>query len=136
VAIVGVLIFLVIFLPPPSTLVAFCCIFAPFGTVIRWQLSRWNPKFPTFPIATFGVNVVGSLLVGIFSISKLYTDPSSIGFSILGAMVTGFCGCLTTVSTFENECRLLNLSNSWRYASCSVIGAQILLLILNGPYYW
>lgn len=53
---------------------------------------------PVFPWATFVVNVAGSLLLGAL-VGAAGALPPGIG-ALLG---TGFCGALTTYSTFGHE---------------------------------
>lgn len=54
----------------------------------------------TFPASTFISNCVGSFILGLLSrlSSKLHWSPM-----VLAAVGTGFCGGLTTMSTFVNE---------------------------------
>ena len=67
------------------------------GAVLRYLLSSINTSFPW---GTFVVNVLGSLLIGLFVglVSKGVLSPE---MKLL--MVTGFCGGFTTFSTFANE---------------------------------
>lgn len=67
------------------------------GSVLRYLLSGINTSFPW---GTFAVNILGSLLIGIFVglVSKGVLSPE---MKLL--MVTGFCGGFTTFSTFANE---------------------------------
>ena len=67
------------------------------GSVLRYLLSGINTSFPW---GTFAVNILGSLLIGIFVglVSKGFLSPE---MKLL--MVTGFCGGFTTFSTFANE---------------------------------
>lgn len=48
----------------------------------------------------------------------------------------GFCGSLSTVSTFVVELRGLKRGDSWKYFWCSVIGAQLLLTVILGGWIW
>ena len=67
----------------------------------------------TFPWATFAVNVVGCLLIG------LLTGIASSGHLPAQwklVLVTGFCGGFTTFSTFMNENYLLGKDNILRLA--------------------
>ena len=67
------------------------------GSVLRYLFSGINTSFPW---GTFAVNILGSLLIGIFVglVSKGVLSPE---MKLL--MVTGFCGGFTTFSTFANE---------------------------------
>ncbi|HEX6969841.1 MAG TPA: fluoride efflux transporter CrcB [Micromonosporaceae bacterium] len=68
----------------------------------------------TFPWATLTVNVAGSLLLGF--IAALPADPE-----LTALAATGFCGALTTYSTFSYETLLLARSGAHRLAAANVI---------------
>lgn len=81
------------------------------GTVIREVVERAAPSGPTgFPWATLAVNVAGSLLVGLVVVAALERSaPSRYLRPLVG---TGFCGGLTTFSTFAVETdRLVRAGN-------------------------
>lgn len=73
---------------------------AAFGGIIRGELGRFNSKEPKFPIGTFSANIIGSLLIGLFAAMYLDNKINSMAHLFL---VTGFCGGLTTFSTFSFE---------------------------------
>ncbi len=58
--------------------------------------NRWRT---VFPFGTLTVNVVGSLLLGIIIAATLTGSPTNLNL-LLGI---GFCGALTTYSTFSYE---------------------------------
>ncbi len=77
----------------------------------------------TFPIATFSINLLGSLLIGLlFGLSSKYNVLST---EMRLFLTTGFCGGFTTFSTFSNESFLLLKNGNYfyfsLYASLSVI---------------
>jgi CrcB protein len=58
--------------------------------------------FPTtFPLATFLVNIIGCLIIGVVMGLYLKNNISNLDTKLL--MVTGFCGGFTTFSTFAQE---------------------------------
>ena len=63
-----------------------------------WAFAGTLPA--TFPAATFLVNVGGSLLIGVFSKLSIRFNWDPRVTALLGA---GFCGGLTTMSTFAIE---------------------------------
>ena len=72
------------------------------GAIARAGMGEWLPHDPgTWPWATFAVNVVGAFLLGYFTTRLQERLPlSSYRRPLLG---TGFCGALTTFSTFSFE---------------------------------
>ena len=71
------------------------------GSVIRYLVSR---LFDTnFPYATLIVNVLGCLIIGY--VSAYYSQRGiHINEEVRLFLTVGFCGGLTTFSTFMNEC--------------------------------
>lgn len=72
------------------------------GALLRWQLGlRLNSLFPALPPGTLAANLVGGYVIG-FAIAYLSQAPYlSPEWRLL--VVTGFCGGLTTFSTFSAE---------------------------------
>jgi len=74
-----------------------------------------------FPWGTFAVNVIGSLILG------LVTGAVSAGGAspqVQLALGTGFCGALTTYSTFSYETLRL-LEGDARFLAAANVGASI-----------
>ncbi|KAF9180305.1 hypothetical protein BGZ51_006305 [Haplosporangium sp. Z 767] len=68
--------------------------FAPPGAILRWFLSRFNPRLKQFPVGTFIANVAGSaLLAGIVCLqhSKNAGGVSPLACQVLSALQDGFC---------------------------------------------
>jgi CrcB protein len=73
------------------------------GATVRWGVVEVVPETNNWPWAVFVVNVVGSLLLGaILAITHHRTDDVT-NDPIRLAFGTGFCGALTTFSTFAVE---------------------------------
>ena len=74
-----------------------------------------------FPWGTFAVNVIGSLLLGLISgaVTKGGLSPQ-----VQLATGTGFCGALTTYSTFSYETLRL-LEGDARFFAAANVGASI-----------
>ncbi|MEV0946121.1 fluoride efflux transporter CrcB [Rhodococcus sp. NPDC049939] len=66
------------------------------GAVTRYLAGRYVHSYRSFPMATFLVNVVGCLVLGLLSGLSM----PAYAFALFG---TGFCGGLTTYSTFAVE---------------------------------
>lgn len=75
---------------------------ASLGAWLRWLLGvKLNALFPTIPPGTVVANMVGGYIIG-FAIAFLAASPSlSTEWRLL--IITGFCGGLTTFSTFSAE---------------------------------
>jgi len=54
---------------------------------------------------------------------------------IISSLLTGFCGCLTTVSSYIQQASKLSLKYSWAYAFGSIFVAQSFILIAYGSYF-
>jgi len=72
------------------------------GAVLRWALGlKLNSLLPELPPGTVVANLVGAYIIGI-AIAYFATSPSiSSEWRLL--IITGFCGGLTTFSTFSAE---------------------------------
>ncbi|MGF6667158.1 fluoride efflux transporter CrcB [Pseudomonas monsensis] len=75
---------------------------ASLGAWLRWLLGmKLNALFPTIPPGTVVANIVGGYIIGL-AIAFLAASPTlSPEWRLL--IITGFCGGLTTFSTFSAE---------------------------------
>ena len=78
------------------------CLGASLGALLRWWLgSQLNHLFPTVPPGTLVANLVGGYVVGVaIAFFALY---AAIAPEWRLLIITGFCGGLTTFSTFSAE---------------------------------
>jgi CrcB protein len=76
------------------------------GALLRWQLGdKLNSVFPTLPPGTLAANLIGAYVVGL-CLAFFATCPAlSPEWRLL--LITGFCGGLTTFSTFSAEVTML-----------------------------
>jgi len=75
---------------------------AALGALLRWQLgSKLNSVFPAIPPGTLTANVVGGYVIGVAA--AYFSQASDIAPEWRLFIVTGFCGGLTTFSTFSAE---------------------------------
>ena len=72
------------------------------GALLRWQLGvRLNSLLPFLPLGTLAANLIGGYIIG-FAIAYLAQAPNlAPEWRLL--IITGFCGGLTTFSTFSAE---------------------------------
>jgi CrcB protein len=108
------------------------------GTLTRYVLSYLlNPRFKLFPTGTLTANSLGTALLATFHVLQATTAGSKpVPCGILQGLVDGFCGCLTTVSTFAVEVRELKGYRAWTYVILSCLIGQILCLVILGPSWW
>ncbi len=83
--------------------------------------NRINKKTNTFfPIATWIINILGSLLLGLLVNLHNAGVLGTSGYYLLGI---GFCGAFTTFSTFTNEVLLLFIERRARLALFYIISS-------------
>lgn len=94
------------------------------GTLLRYGAGQLVPHTTDWPVATFVVNVVGAFVLGVL-LEALSRSGSVRGTRIRLLAGTGFCGGLTTYSTFAVEVDLLIRGGSaWlavAYGLCSLV---------------
>ena len=126
--------------------VIYALVFAPLGCLLRFYLSlRLNGRIASFPLGTFTVNIFGTAMLGMFYVLQHAplsgTSAGLIGGGLVGCQVLqgwmdGFCGCLTTVSTWVSELKGLRRRHAYVYGVASVLVALGLLIIIMGSLKW
>ena len=109
------------------------------GALLRWWLGdHLNDLVPAMPPGTLAANLIGGYVVGLamaFFASFLAIAPE---WRLL--VITGFCGGLTTFSTFSAEIvTLLQQGRSlWALALAAmhVTGSVLMTLAGIGTFYW
>ncbi len=82
------------------------CVGASLGALLRWWLGlALNGLFPAVPPGTLAANLVGGYLVGLAI--AFFATHAAIAPEWRLLVITGFCGGLTTFSTFSAELVLL-----------------------------
>lgn len=94
------------------------------GSICRYVMALAIGKWidVSFPWGTFVINVLGSLLIGLFLgmfDKSLFNDASKL------LLITGFCGGFTTFSAFSSENINLLMAGQWltalAYSALSVV---------------
>lgn len=124
----------------------FLVLFAPWGAILRYYLLKFlNSKVPNFPMGTFAANTLGCLLLATFTLiarGRSLSDRSVqivtnvVGCHVLMGLDDGFCGALTTVSTFVVELFGLSTLYSYVYGTVSVAVGFCIMVLLLGSYNW
>ncbi len=99
-----------------------------FGANARWIISRYIAKVigPVFPYGTLVINVVGSFIVGFFMVwgtEGVLLDPR---WRLL--VVVGFCGALTTFSSFAFETMAYFEQGHWALMLTNFFSNNVLCL--------
>ncbi|CAE7099629.1 unnamed protein product [Rhizoctonia solani] len=106
------------------------------GTLTRHIFGTYfNALRANLPIGTLGANSLGTALLAAFHVIQR-TPVSPTACAILQGLIDGYCGCLTTISTFAVEIRGLKGWNAWRYFGLSYIVGQILMVAIVGGSWW
>ena len=107
------------------------------GGVFRYLGTLWITRFfgEGFPWGTLVVNAVGSFLLGLVLGSGLVAKDiwlSSDGAYVFAAL--GFCGGLTTFSTFSLQTFSLVSDQAWGKALANIVGSVALCVfcVLSG----
>jgi fluoride ion exporter CrcB/FEX len=118
--------------------VLFSLVFAPVGCVLRFQLSvRMNRLIAAFPLGTFTANVLGTAILGMsYDLQHSSAASSVVGCQVLQGIEDGFCGALTTVSTWVLELDTLRLRHAYCYGGCSIFVALGCITAIMGPLRW
>jgi len=115
--------------------VSISLVFAPFGAMTRFLIAlELNAVRGDFFVGTFAANVGGSILAAGVLIALAEYDLAPLSCGALTAVQDGFCGALTTVSTFVKEIRLLGTKASYVYGLVTVAVTQVALLVMLGAY--
>ncbi len=91
---------------------------APARYVTDLYVRQWTGA--DFPWGTMAVNVVGSLVLGLLAGAAAGGVLPAWVLTLAG---TGFCGALTTFSTFSFETVRLAENGQWRSAALNVLGS-------------
>ncbi|KAL6702857.1 hypothetical protein ACN47E_000884 [Coniothyrium glycines] len=124
----------------------FAAVLAPPGCLLRYYASvLLNPILPCFPLGTFAANAFGTAVLGMaYNLQHVALSPAGVvggslaGCHVLQGVMDGFCGALTTVSTWIAELDSLTRTRRAAYAyALGSIGAGVgVLLVVMGSVRW
>lgn len=98
------------------------------GSMLRYGLGRliFLHSVAAFPVATLIINIISSLILGLFLGFLDWKNISNPGLKLLVAV--GFCGGFSTFSTFSNETLTL-LRNGQSVLALSYIFISVVLCL-------
>lgn len=97
------------------------------GSVLRFSLGKWINNNSFLPFATLTANTLGCLIVGLFL--GWATKNNALNSTQTILLITGFCGGLTTFSTFSSESLHLFKSGSFFLFTLYSLGSILLGLV-------
>ena len=103
------------------------------GALLRWWLgASLNAHFPPIPPGTLAANLIGGYVVGVAV--AFFATYTAIAPEWRLLVITGFCGGLTTFSTFSAEVVTLLQQGraSWALAAAAAHLGGSLLMTLAG----
>ena len=110
---------------------------AALGALLRWQLgAKLNSNFPAMPPGTLVANLIGGYIIGLAIAYFAYAPDISPAWRLF--IITGFCGGLTTFSTFSAEVITLLQEGrlTWAMGAIATHVSGSLLMTLAGLATW
>ena len=141
----------------PFRNVTFALSLAPFGALIRWQLSRLNPKLSAdtpmriwdvhrWPLGTMTANLLATAAIA-SSVTAMYVGRvqghasrsayTKVSCEVLQGLQDGFCGSLSTVSTLIAEIVTMQprrVAAAYLIA-CYALSMLLCVLLLGAPWW-
>lgn len=109
------------------------------GGLLRWSLGlKLNSLFPTMPLGTLSANLIAGYVVGVAV--AYFAQAPGIAPEWRLLVITGFCGGLSTFSTFSAE--VVSLLQQGRIAwamgtiGIHVTGSLVMTLVGIATWHW
>ncbi|PWN37433.1 uncharacterized protein FA14DRAFT_110076, partial [Meira miltonrushii] len=135
----------------PFRHVTYAVVLSPPGAIIRWYLSRFNSypiskRKPYWPIGTLSANLIATAVLAAAFVGQNVGRVTGVGGGgvhtvegchALYGVQEGFCGCLSTISTFAVE--LDNIKprrRAFGYLLGSYVLGIILCVLIIGAPWW
>lgn len=105
---------------------------AAFGAPTRWAVDQYIQRrwAPVFPWGTLVVNLLGSFVLGVVLARWTLEGAAS---ALVGI---GFCGSLTTFSSFAWETNRLAEDGAWLMATVNLLASVSLCLTAAAAGWW
>jgi fluoride exporter len=111
---------------------------ASLGALLRWWLgNQFNSHFPTIPPGTLAANLLGGYIIGA---AVAFFGSTALPPEWRLLVITGFCGGLTTFSTFSAELTTLLRERQVLWAcgavAIHVVGSALMTIAGIGSIAW
>lgn len=120
-----------------TRLIWFATLLGPFGALLRHFLGKKLNGWRDYPLGTFLANILGSIIYSVlFVVVRRHSNlTEEMDFSknlkwTLGAVLTGFCSSLTTISSFVNDICKLPSVKRYVYIFCTIVVANGLSCVI------
>ena len=98
------------------------------GALLRWWLGLMlNSYFPSIPPGTLAANLIGGYIIGVAI--AFFATSTALAPEWRLFVITGFCGGLTTFSTFSSEIVTL-LQQRQSLGACSAVALHLVGSVL------
>lgn len=95
------------------------------GSVLRYGIGYWVPESGGFPWATFWANMLSCLIIGfLLTVAPILNESTRL------LLIAGFCGGLSTFSTFSRETFQLLQRGEWLIAGAYVMASVMVGLVV------
>lgn len=111
-------------------------IFAPFGVWARYYLSKYNRPNVWFKWGTFAANMLSTTISCVLGLCLMLPHRAPAQIQVMIALQRGFCGCLSTFSTFTKEMNTMKTHHGYLYGFISLFCGYALAFIIMGSYKW
>jgi fluoride ion exporter CrcB/FEX len=110
--------------------ICYALVLAPLGSLCRYFVSlKLNSWIENIPLGTFLCNMIGTIIFSACLIISYYSQDSCV---VIRAITIGFCGNLTTLSSFVNE--LFSNDKPLNYFILSLLSGLFFVFIMDGTF--
>lgn len=109
-------------------------VFAPIGVWTRYWLMPLNRT--VFRLGTIISNMSATIAASILWLCMHLQHDTSTQLAVMAALASGFCGSLSTISSFIAELDMLRLKHAYIYGISTVAAGFSICIVVMGSYKW